>query len=220
MIKYIVIIFFFAATSAAHGQTVNGTPNFNEIFKQKKTQRRYLAKQIALLQTYYQFLKKGYEVSQKGLNLIGTIKDGNFQQHKNYFASLKSVKPGIRNYSRVQLTLSQYKNVQVVLDRILSGPYREEFATDEWQEIMQACDLLREESIAVRDDLMLVVAGGDLQMTDDERLERIDLLNKEMSSAYADAIEFSSTIESLWRIRAKARNEDVRLMETLNDLHI
>jgi hypothetical protein len=206
--------------SAVHAQTVNGTPNFNEIFKQKKTQRRYSLKQIALLQTYYQFLKKGYEVAQKGLNLIGTIKDANFQQHQNYFASLKSVKPGIRNYSRIQLTLSQYNNVQVALDRILSGPYREAFAAHEWQEVTQACDLLREESISIRDDLMLVVAAGELQMTDDERLERIDRLNKEMSSTYTHAAEFSSSIESLWRARAKARKEDVYLMETLNGLDI
>lgn len=214
MYRLLIVLFLMVSTAAA-GQTVKGTPNFNEFFRQKKTQRRYMVKQIALLQTYYRFQKKGYDVSQKGLNLIGTIKDGNFRQHKTYFASLKAVKPVIRNYGRVQLTLSQFNNVQAVVARIKDGPYREEFTADEWRDVTQACNLLEDESTSVRDDLMLVVTSDELQMTDDQRIERIDRLNEEMASVYLGARDFASSIESLWKARAKAK-QDVRLMQHVN----
>lgn len=212
----LLIVSLFAIVTAGHGQTVNGTPNSDEIWRQKKTQRKYLTKQIALLQAYTEFLKKGYEVAQKGLNLIGAIKDGDFQQHKNYFASLKAVKPAIRDYSRVQLIASQLDNVQVVVDKILNGPYHEEFTGEEWQEVIQACSLIHGESTSVRDDLALVLTSNELQMTDDQRLQRIDYLNEEMSSVCSGARELLSSIESLWRVRAKAR-QDGRLLLNLNE---
>jgi len=208
----LLVVSLLTIVTAGHGQTVNGTPNSDEIWRQKKTQRKYLTQQIALLKTYTEFLKKGYEVAQKGLNLIGAIKDGDFEQHKSYFASLKAVKPAIRDYSRVQLIASQLDNAQFIVDKILNGPYREEFTPDEWQEVIQACSLIQDESTSIKNDLALVLTSEELQMTDDQRLQRIDHLSEEMSSVYSGSRELHSSVESLWRARAKARQDNGALM--------
>src|SRR5690606_38045577 len=67
------------------------SPTFNEWFRQKKTQRKYLVKQIAALKVYLEYLKKGYEIVDKGLTTIGEIKNGTFSLDKDYFNSLKAV---------------------------------------------------------------------------------------------------------------------------------
>jgi hypothetical protein len=74
------------------------TPNWNEWFRQKKTQLKYLAEQIAALKVYLEYLKKGYDVAQKGLSTIELIKSGSFSLHKDYFNSLKQVSPGSEEF--------------------------------------------------------------------------------------------------------------------------
>src|SRR5690606_37042983 len=83
------------SASSAHAQT------WDEWFQQKKTQKKYLIKQVAALQIYLGYVKKGYEIARQGLNLIGDIKDGDFSLHKDYFESLKAVNPAIRNSAKV-----------------------------------------------------------------------------------------------------------------------
>lgn len=215
MYKVLLTVLLLIAASCVIAQTVNGTPNFNEIFKQKKTQKRYLRQQIALLQTYYEFLKKGYEISQKGLNLIGQIKNGDFEQHQNYFASLTVVKPAIKNSAEVSVTLDHFVKIERTLDHILSGPYQEEFNSAEWGDVILMCDQIRNQVAMRREDLSLVIADDELQMKDDERLARIDNLRKRAESIHTASVEFSNTIESLWRVRAKERRE-IKLVRDLN----
>ena len=46
---------------------------FNELFRQKKTQQRYLLRQLAALQGYVQILHTGYRQLQEGLEVIGQL---------------------------------------------------------------------------------------------------------------------------------------------------
>jgi len=58
------------------GAQVNAQ-TWNEWFRQKKTQKKYLVQQIAALKVYLKYLKQGYRIVDKGLSLVGDIKDGN-----------------------------------------------------------------------------------------------------------------------------------------------
>ncbi|MFZ6013026.1 MAG: hypothetical protein ACOYXT_21970, partial [Bacteroidota bacterium] len=82
-------------STAAPAQT------WNEWFKQKKTQKKYLVKQIALLRVYLGYLKKGYEIADKGLTTIHNIKNGDFNLHRDFFGSLKNGNPHIANSAKV-----------------------------------------------------------------------------------------------------------------------
>lgn len=70
---------------------------FNEWFKQKKTQKRYLIEQIAALQLYLKNLKQGYVVVKKGLNLVGDITGNSYSMDNIYLQSLLQVKTPIKN---------------------------------------------------------------------------------------------------------------------------
>src|SRR5688572_15796366 len=95
--KKITVILIFLCLGEIQAQT----PKLKEWIKQKKTQKEYLMSQIALFQLYLGYLKKGYDIANKGLNTIENIKNGDFNLHRDFFSSLKNVNPSIANSAKV-----------------------------------------------------------------------------------------------------------------------
>ncbi len=93
--KNYLIILFVLSVSFCQGQT------YDEWFRQKKTQKKYLLEQIAALQTYIGYAGKGYSIVTGGLSIIRNIKHGDFNLHNNFFNSISSVNPAIKKYSKV-----------------------------------------------------------------------------------------------------------------------
>ena len=75
--------------------------NWNEWFRQKRTQIRYLVNQLAALQVYIELGQEGYAIYRDGLQLVGDIKNGDFNLHKDYLGSLMLVNPAIKRYKKV-----------------------------------------------------------------------------------------------------------------------
>jgi hypothetical protein len=73
---------------------------FDEWFKQKETQIKYLAEQISALQSYGEVINKGYAIAHDGLTNIFNSKGEDYKQHHDYFLSLLKVKTPIKNYSK------------------------------------------------------------------------------------------------------------------------
>jgi len=158
------------APATTHAQT------FSEWFFQKKTQKKYLLKQIALLETYLQEVKQGYDICKDGLNLIHQIKNGEFDLHNAYYNSLKTVNPKIKGFSAVAGILS---NELYVLSTIkgagkvqgvgtLPGDLQSSLDNTR-QRVGDDCDRVISETT----DL---VTSGTFSMTDDARLKRITAL--------------------------------------------
>src|SRR4051794_17419012 len=74
---------------------------YDEWFRQKKTQLRYLTQQIAAYQVYEGYLHKGYNIAKHGLNAISNLKNGEFNLHQAFFSSLSKINPSIQHYSRI-----------------------------------------------------------------------------------------------------------------------
>src|SRR3954471_3868317 len=91
--KLLLLLSLLVISAVCHAQT------WDEWFKQKKTQIRYLEEQIIALQVYKNDVEKGYRIVQGGLSAIHEIKNGDFNLHKDYFSSLKSVSTAILNNS-------------------------------------------------------------------------------------------------------------------------
>lgn len=70
--------------------------NFDEWTRQKKTQVRYLVKQIGGLKIYAQLAHRGYVIVEAGLKTITNIKEGNLRLHTERFASTSRVNPLIK----------------------------------------------------------------------------------------------------------------------------
>jgi hypothetical protein len=74
---------------------------FNGNMQAQAKQREELLKQIAAFKVYIGYAQKGYSIAKKGLNVIGDFKRGELDLHLDYFNSLNTINPKIKNYSRV-----------------------------------------------------------------------------------------------------------------------
>ena len=57
---------------------------FEEWFQQTQTQKHYLVEQIAALQVYLGYVKKGYDIASKGIHTISDIKNGEFNLYGTF----------------------------------------------------------------------------------------------------------------------------------------
>ena len=186
---------------------VSTAQTFEEWFKQKKTQKKYLIEQIVAFKIYLGYVQKGYSIARKGLTTIGNIKKGDFSLHNDFLSSFKSVNPTIRNYSKVpdivafqvkiiQSYKSTYKYVQSIS---LYSPAEIDF-------IYRVFSNLIDNSSNDLDELITVVTANELEMKDDERLKRIDAIYASIQDKYAFAKNFGDEAKVLAVQKAKDKN--------------
>lgn len=189
-----------------------------EWFNQKKTQKKYLAEQIAALKIYSGYLQKGYSIAQGGLSTISDFKSGEFNLHTDFFNALKAVNPKIKNYGKVAEIIAmqieiigQYK----ALKKKLAGTTG--IHPQETQYIGQVFSRLLDQCGNTLDELIMVTTSGELEMKDDERIERIDKLHEEMTRDYTFCKSFSNEALILVVSREKEQNE-LQTSRTLNGI--
>lgn len=157
------------------------------IFNQNASQDKDMLQQIAALQLYESYLQKGYKITKDGTGAISDIKNGDLLQHSNHFDSLKIVSSRIRNYGRIQDIID--------LDKDILGSFTPVWAklnadnaltTAQLADYKQAYNNLTVRTSADMDELQLVITNGKVQMTDDQRIGKIDRLYYDMQRIYAN----------------------------------
>jgi len=185
---------------------------FNEWFRQKKTQRKYLVEQIAALEVYKGYVKKGYEIVGGGLNLIDDIKKGDFGLHKNYFDGLQTVNPQIRHYAQVsRAMLLQVKIIQTCQQTVRKLNTSGMMKGDEVAYVKRTFDRVLEDVAQVLEELQLLISDGQLGLKDDERIERIDALNAQSEEMYGFVIRFGNEAIHLGASRYRELYENKRI---------
>lgn len=183
---------------------------FDEWFKQKETQIKYLVEQIIALKGYAEVVNKGYDIAQNGLTSIADSKDGDHKQHSNYFLSLWKVKANIKSYSKVLSIYEMKADIERQYQLIKSSV--SEFLNDKEKIYINAVysnlcghcsDLVNETEMVISDD--------QLQLKDDERIQRIDRIYFEMQDHYRFSQSFASEIKSLVTNRIKETNKIIKL---------
>jgi hypothetical protein len=198
----IIILMMWCASSVAEAQTLN------EWFKQKKTQKEYLIKQIAALKVYLKYLKEGYDISKKGLKIVGDIKDGNFNDHSTYFQSLKLVNPSVKMSSKVSLIISYQEKIindfrklngECARNRNLSNE-EVQYVNSVYKNILVRC----EDSIS---ELNSIITDNASQMKDEERIGRIEGIYYDMKDRYAFTRSFCNSTRMLMMERDREQSE-------------
>lgn len=178
MKKYLIVLVIGLVTlSGVEAQA----QNWNEWFKQKKTQRRYLLKQLALLKVYIGYVKKGVTVVRHGLNTVQNVKNGEFNLHKDFFSHLNNVNPLIANSAKVAdiiayqvFILQQLRKVnQYCRGHGKFTPEEIRYVADVYANMLVLCD-------ANLAELLSIIRPDKTKMTDDERLSRIDYIHTDM----------------------------------------
>lgn len=192
------------------------SPNFNEWLRQKKTQRRYLVEQIAALQVYLGYVKKGYNIVDKGLTTIGNIKGATHDLDNAYLRSLKQVSPVITNSPKYTETKSHYQTILRDLHKLSNDAQQDvNFSARERNYIRAVYEKMRTDCNASMEAFLLAVSPEIAEMQDAERLARLDKVHAEMGDRLAFTKHFVSTTRALSMQRAKEK-QSIELMKKLN----
>lgn len=155
----------------------------------------YYLEQIASLEAYIKVLEKGYEVVKKGTDIISNIKKGDLSLHSDYFSSLKSVNPSIKNYVRVgdiiALQLSILSVYNSCRKQVSTGSW---FTSGEVDFTYGFLAKMLNASEADLDVLLTLTTSGTTSMSDDERLRRVDELYVDMQKIYSTAQSFRQNV--------------------------
>lgn len=161
--------------------------------------------QIAANKMLLEYVKKGYRIVQDGLNVISSFKDGEYKLHDVFFKSLRSVNPAVSRYWKLaQITL---------LSREIAANFRRiekqlgVFSTEEIHYVHQVIARVYSESTNVLEAVTQLSKPDELQMRDNERLERIDKLYLAMVDLYLFNQSFCAGVSLLSAARLKEEND-------------
>jgi len=193
--------------------TESQVPSFKEWFKQKKTQKQYLAKQIALLQLYLGNIKKGYDIASKGLNTIENIKNGDFNLHRDFFGSLKNVNPHISNSAKVADIIAFQVYIIQNLKRVNTWcKNNKQFTPDEIYYVGKVYRNMLYLSDINISELLTIIRAKETEMKDDERLKRIDKIYDDMLDKHAFVESFENDVRTI----AREREREKRAVESMS----
>ncbi|OJV54339.1 MAG: hypothetical protein BGO31_13015 [Bacteroidetes bacterium 43-16] len=188
---------------------------FKEWFNQKKTQKEYLLNQIAALQVYIEYGKKGYQIYDKGLGLIGTFKGGEFNLHNDFFLSLKGVNPRIARYGKVAAIIQLQYNTIRTSTQTIRAVRDSDAPTERKNYISRVFNNILTDSEKLVEELLLLTTSNKLELKDDERLRRIDLLYDKMQEKNTTAQEFRNEVILLENSRSQEA-KDIETRRLLN----
>jgi len=166
---------------------------FQPAVQAQAKQRKELLLQIAALQVYMDYAKKGYAAVSKGLNFIGDAKKGEVNLHGDYFTSLLKVNPRVRNYYKIgEIIALQLKILKNCKKSIAGLQTSDLFYGDELDYIERSFNRLFENCNRTLEELLVLTTDAGLELKDDQRIERIDALHERMLSDYTFSISFTN----------------------------
>jgi hypothetical protein len=188
---------------------------FNELFRQKATQKKYLVQQIAALQVYIGYAKKGYNIVSGGINTIRDIKKGELNLHNTFFNSLKSINPKISRYAKVaDIITYQVRIIKLAKQTLQSIREANQFTADEVEYCKKVFDALLDDCVESIDELLAVITPDKLTMKDNERLVRIDKLYLDMQDkfTFCNVVSEDIGILALQRMSEKIKINQSKLI--------
>jgi hypothetical protein len=191
---------------------------FNQGMSGQAKQRKELILQIAALQVYIDYAKKGYSAVSKGLNFIGDARKGELNLHGDYFTSLLKINPKVRNYYKTAEIISmQFKIIKLCRKTLADLKTDDLFHGNELDYIERSFEKLLQNCSQTLDQLLVITTDTELELKDDQRLERIDLLHKTMLEDYNFCLSFCSEARLL-SVSKTADKEDSKGLSELYGL--
>lgn len=165
---------------------------FKEVFRQKETQIEYLIQQIASLQAYMGYVKKGYALAKQGLTTISDLKKGELGLHDAYFSSLKTVSPAVAHDARIAEIIA----LQAAIVKQYNTCYKQvrrsgQFRAGEISYVSKVFTALADDCVNDVTALITLTTAGKIQLSDEDRMKRLDALYRDMQDKYAFVQSFS-----------------------------
>jgi len=168
---------------------------WDEVFKQKETQKKYLIEQIVALKIYAGYLKKGYEIVGTGMHTVKDISNGEFNLHSYFISSLKTASPALRNDVRIAEIIAFQFGIRNAFKEISET---ENLSALHRSYIQPVRDKVMKECARDLEELLLTTTSG-VEMTEGERIQRLEKIYDSMSDKSAFTLRFSNQVNLLIR---------------------
>jgi hypothetical protein len=204
-----VVVGLLCYINKGHAQTTD------EWLNQDKTQIKYLLQQVAANEIYINDIEKGIKIAGQGLQTINDIRRGEFNLHSDFFRNLENVNPAIKKLARIadiiSLQVQIIKESKSAIERIKNS---DAFTPPERSYLQSVVDHLIGECEKDINDLTNIITGGKLQLTDDERIERINRLYKNMLDKFSFERSFF-TEAAILKLQREWEQADVDISKNL-----
>ncbi|GAB3659861.1 hypothetical protein GCM10028791_33470 [Echinicola sediminis] len=159
---------------------------------------------------------RGYKTLSKGYNAVRDIASGNYSLHKLFIDGLSEVSPVVKRYHKVGYII-HYQKVILEEYRRANRQFisRGRFNREELEYMALVYRNLLDMSARNMEELLLVVTGGKLQMSDEERMAAIDRIFDEIKDRYVFVRIFNNeaAILNLQRKRASAEVKTAKALQ-------
>jgi hypothetical protein len=189
-----------------------GAQTFAEWFSQKKTLIKYLTRQLVALESLESDVQKGYKIATGGLGNIGGITGAEYQLHQGYFASLKAVNPAVKNDPDLA-GISSY--AQAISNDLGSLNNLNGLDNDTKTYIRQVSDKVLQDCNADLSALKPLVSGGQIQVTDQERIAKLHDIYERMKDGYVFTRYFCNAV----KVMAQQKMQDEQQLQTLKTVY-
>ncbi|WP_226333033.1 TerB family tellurite resistance protein [Echinicola marina] len=158
---------------------------------------------------------KGYQTLSKGYNMVRDVASGNFSLHKAFIDGLSAVSPVVKRYHKVGQMI-HYQKIIIEEYQRASRQFmaRGNFNREELEYMALVYWNLLDMSARNMEELLLVITGGKLQMSDEERMAAIDRIFDEIKDRYVFVRVFNNEAAVLKLQRKREQGE----INTLKDL--
>jgi hypothetical protein len=164
-------------------------------------------------------LKDGYKIVSNGYTTIKNISEDNFNLHDVFLKSLLEVTPAVKNYVRIKDIIdAQLSIVREYKNALKQFKGSGEFSVDEMGYLEKVYAHLFNHSLDNLQTMLMVITAGQLRMSDDERINSIDGVWKEVSQELTFLRHFNNQARILCLQRLKEKN-DLSAMDQLYDVN-
>jgi flagellar motility protein MotE (MotC chaperone) len=190
------------------------------IFSQQAKKEKLLTAQIAELNIQNYLLGRGYHIKDSGLTTVHAFKDQSFELHANYFTSLEQVNPEVAKNAKVAEIYNLQKRMTGTFKKELDWQQREhQLSQKEMAYFGQVYNHLLAESQKDLNELTDLLTKGKLQLTDQQRLARVDQLYSGMKDKNSFAGYFTGKCRKLAMSRKQGSKEKLEVKK-LYGIHL
>lgn len=163
---------------------------------------------LTQLKDIYSNTVKGYDILSEGYQAVKDISEGNFDLHQLFLDELLKASPVVKKYYKI----AEIINCQMQIVSEYGAAYKRfkadnNFSVDEILYIGKVYNNLVNESLKGLGDLTTVLTDGALRASDDERLQQIDQLDKDMRERLVFLRYFNNKTSILSLQRTKEKND-------------
>ncbi|MDH7459865.1 hypothetical protein QEG73_01205 [Chitinophagaceae bacterium 26-R-25] len=162
--------------------------------------------QIAANKAYIELLQKGYQIVKQGWKTIGDIKQAHFTLDGDFFKSLESINPKIKNYAKTVTGFVLLNTAKKEMDNLqVNVAFNSLFSENEKAYVDHAASNVKDNCTLQFYFLQSLITASELKMSDDERIERIDEVFKEAQDLYSFTRSFKTDVQLLALQKQKAK---------------